>query len=69
MMKESSKEKILMAKSMKEVDGPWEMIAFLYTWRRRELWQTLFIISLFSNIYFVMRYTNAIQYFINYMSR
>jgi len=68
-MKESSKERILMAKGLKDVNGPWEMIAFLYTWRRRELWQTISLISVMFNIYFVVRYTTIIQFLIKYFTR
>lgn len=63
-MKQTSKERIEMAKSLKDVNGPWEMIAFLYTWRRREMWQTVALLSVLLNIYFVMRYTTIIQWII-----
>lgn len=63
-MKESSKERLLMAKSLKDVNGPWEMIAFLYMWRKRELFQSLFLASFLVNVFFIMKYTNFIQYLI-----
>lgn len=60
-MKKISEEKILMAKSLKEVDGPWEMIAFIWAWRRKEF---LFYTNLIQSaiiIYFVLKYTSLVQ--------
>lgn len=60
-MTETTKEKLLMAKSLRDVDNAYEMIAFIYMWRKRELFQTLFILSFTLNIYFILKYTDIVN--------
>lgn len=58
-MPKVDKEKLAMLKGLKDVNNPWEAVCFLYVCRKRELFQTLFLISFVANIIMAFKYTSA----------
>lgn len=56
-----TKEKELMAKSLKDVDNAWEMIAFIFAWRKRELLLVVNAVQFLVNLYLIAKYTNWIE--------
>lgn len=57
----TKKEREEMRKALKNIDNKWEMIAYIWTYRRKEF---LFYLNLLQSaviLYFVLSYTNLIK--------
>ena len=58
-MPKVGKEKLAMLKGLKDVSNPWEAVCFLYVCRKREMFQTLFLISFVANVIMAFKYTSV----------
>jgi len=65
-MNKISREKVLMAKSIKDVSNIYELIAFIWVWRRREFLLLICLIQLLLIFFLLIRYTNIVTYLIKY---
>lgn len=57
----TKKEREAMLKAIGKVNNKWELIAFIWAFRQKELWKTIAGIEFFIVMFFIIKYTELIE--------